>query len=271
MQTTTTIIVLLVVSIATSVFGNFRFNRQNPTKPHHQQASMCANIKDGSNLQFSSDGHLVDGRTTIGTGVTLQCQVFGAPQPTIEWLKDGKPIDDVSIDRSPTRYELIANRRMTSVIGIGFVTSTLQIGCASTSANYTCRATNGCNRAIESTAQLIVDETGAPPSRCTSSNAIAMWTDSRLERPDTVAQLMCRVSTPMSTRWYRSIGGDDDDDEEVQLLVVNDRNHLLVDNGDLLVINSAATERGFSSYTCVVDEESAPPIHLDATLFHINM
>jgi len=227
-------------------------------------------------MQFSSDGRPIDARATIGTSATLQCQVFGAPQPTIEWLKDGKSMEDVNIDRSPTRYELVANRRLTSVIGIGFVTSTLHIGCVSSSANYTCRAANGCNRQIESSAQLIAvanNNGDVAPSRCTTSSSIVMWTDSRLERPDTLAQLMCRASAQLSTRWYRSINnGDDDDEDQVQLLVINDRNHMLVDNGDLLVMNSADTEHGFSSYTCVVDDETtAEPIHLDATLFHINM
>ncbi len=206
--------------------------QQNLVKSNRYQPSACTNIKDGTDLQFSSDGRPVDVNANVGTPITLQCQVFGAPQPTIEWLKNDKPIDNINIDRSPARYELIANRRMTSVIGIAFVTSTLNIGCVSESANYTCRAINGCNRMIESTAQLIVtnennQQNGGDgvQSRCTSS--IAMWTDSRLERPDTAAQLMCRVSSGLSTRWYRSIGDDDDDEEQVQLLVVNDRNHLV--------------------------------------------
>jgi len=202
---------------------------------------------------------------TPGKQTDLICAVYSRPPPTIRWLKNGVEIESI---KSGNELEQIQNQGIPT-LQTAVTKSRLSIDCADKQGVYTCVADNGYKR-IEGNTTLKLS-TGAKQSKrekikvsekCAlkkrkdirldfmvgSPAKIVMWTDTRMERPDAVAQLFCRANgNPKPTiTWYR-LNEDGEQGEQI----TNGPQYTLLQNGDLMVKDPQPGDEGGFSYQCV--------------------
>uniref|UniRef100_A0A914WHE3 Ig-like domain-containing protein n=1 Tax=Plectus sambesii TaxID=2011161 RepID=A0A914WHE3_9BILA len=190
----------------------------------------CIAPVDGVRLSFHEDGEPVDYSGKAGDRVELMCEVYGAPQATIHWTFDGRPIENTPVVGSEQERLLNVDMR---VIGSSTTKSVLVIDCLDRSrvGKYGCHADNNCATPIAAYAAVTIEAQQETPSThvCKPKGVkyppkITMWTDLRLERPEASVQLFCRASAspPAEITWYIAA----DDESQAEMPIVDDKSHV---------------------------------------------
>jgi len=203
-----------------------------------------------------------------GKQTELVCAVYGRPPPTIRWLKNGVEVESVKSGNELERLENLGIPTLQTAI----TKSRLSIDCAEMHGVYTCSADNGYKK-IEgnTTLKLATGLAGLKQLKrektkitemCSvkkrkdnrldlmagSPAKIVMWTDTRMEQPDAVAQLFCRANgnpKPKIT-WYHL-----KEDGEQGERIIDGPQYTLLKNGDLMVKGPQPEGEGGFSYQCV--------------------
>uniref|UniRef100_A0A914WDR8 Muscle M-line assembly protein unc-89 n=1 Tax=Plectus sambesii TaxID=2011161 RepID=A0A914WDR8_9BILA len=171
---------------------------------------------------------------TEGESAALECAVTGKPEPTVQWLKDGKP---VQVDNSHVIVKASAN---------GQHALTIVNAKQSDVGSYTCKAVNPAGEA-ETAAALHVQHATQVEEKVDTETApvfVEELNEAQVQQGET-AVLECRVksqSTP-EILWYR-------DDKPIK----PDGQHLVVetlDNGKLKLTINSATKEDVGTYKCV--------------------
>lgn len=189
--------------------------------------------------------------------LVLECEVGGAPTPTIHWLKNGERIQqgftrDFKDDTAT--YEQEMNPSDAPMLRLGKVKSKLYLDCATAKdeAQYTCVAETPFERITQNTYLQIENDlsiTSEEVGSCLTKRAlrgsparIYLWTAVRLELEGKAVQLFCRAEgypAPQCSWRYSEYG------EELS----HDDQHKVLPNGDLL-INNIDWMENMGNYFC---------------------
>ncbi|XP_013779392.1 zwei Ig domain protein zig-4-like [Limulus polyphemus] len=182
----------------------------------------------------------------------LSCQAVGNPPPTIHWLKDGDRIIQGTLDSIQSDAMDDGNFNIPPLVGTSQTWSRLFLDCLTPrdGGTYTCVAETPYSR-VSSDTRLDISERGLIQLEpvCLKQGVfgfparIYMWTRFRFEQQGSDVQLFCRSSglPEPEVTWSR---GDDSKPLE------NDKKHIVLDNGDLLIRSIRWEDIGI--YTCTV-------------------
>ncbi|XP_041370797.1 zwei Ig domain protein zig-2-like [Gigantopelta aegis] len=193
-------------------------------------------------------------KETVGVGhldsLVLECQAGGSPNPTIHWLKDGKPIDQ--LQQTGADHEDTVGQDGLPLLRLSSTKSRLTINCVTPADEglYACVAETNYQRISQTTTVKLDDSSYNDLEECVVKKAlrgepakITMWTSTRMEFQKNNVQIYCRADgiPKPRVRWYDVSGK----------LIEDGRHYKIVDNGDLIIKNIGWMNMGV--YTCVAD------------------
>ena len=180
----------------------------------------------GTTPQFTHPLETVE--VSEGTAVKLTCTVKGTPQPTIEWLKDGKPLKTSKRVKDDFDGE---------VASLSFAEADLD-----DEGDYKCVAQNDLGSA-SCTAELLVNEAATKPEFTEAMKDIEVAEDEE-------GRFDVRVSgTPIPTvQWFK---GSKKIEDEGKFMLVDDEEDDLFS----LVIDKVASD-DVGTYTCKASNEA---------------
>jgi len=184
----------------------------------------------------------------LGERAVFECEAFGAPPPTLRWLKDGRPtmrsrndgnIVEEAMNDGVTTIQQASTRSK-------FVVAAVKLADAG---RYTCVAENK-NGQIKAHAYLEIGRAHVKqatdvetawkksiiPSAATSTSqgvpaSIYMWTSYRVEREGPTAQLFCRArGSPQPVITWMA-----ETEDGTEPMPLDKRNFEVLPNGDLLI------------------------------------
>lgn len=182
----------------------------------------------------------------------LSCQAIGNPPPTIHWLKDGNRIIQDTLGSIQSDD---GNLHILPVAGTSQTWSRLFLDCLTPrdQGTYTCVAETPYSRVSSDTRVNISERRPANLEPfCLNKRSfglparIYMWTRFRFEQQGSDVQLFCRSSGLPKPEVIWSRG---DDNRPIE----DDKKHMVLDNGDLLIRNIRWKDVGI--YTCTAQND----------------
>lgn len=193
----------------------------------------------------------------VGDVVELNCGAFSAPQATVRWVLDGKPVAN-GLDFG-SKLERVENAGIRT-IGAAITNSVLRLPCVDSSnvGTYGCVVESGCHT---KTFNAVVSVSDGGKQNCNnlasrtsatrgSKPHITMWTDTRMERSGAAAQLYCRAAGVPQPQidWYEV------DDAGAVSPIMPSNDIYVIPNGDLMV-KKRDDKQGGNMYRCIAKNE----------------
>nr|AAF61949.1 insulin-related peptide binding protein [Spodoptera frugiperda] len=178
-----------------------------------------------------------------GPRLVLQCDVFGKPAPSVQWLKNGEPVMD---------YELESNDILPAhPSSLALLTSKLVVRSSANGDVYTCVATSALNQKTASTTVFTVDGNDEENLlileklfRMPTKPVITTFYTNILQDIGSEVILPCRVDSNSESQvvWYKN------NEQELIPLFDNSRMRVLP-SGDLVISPLLWSDMG--NYSCV--------------------